>query len=101
VNGTYSASKAAGHSLLQGIRAELAPRGVKVLGVYPGPVDTRMTSGQEMPKATTEEVAQAILAGIENDQEEIYPDAMSQGVSAALTKAPKEVERQFAAMIPA
>ncbi|WP_026840271.1 SDR family oxidoreductase [Citrifermentans bremense] len=101
VNGTYSASKAAGHSLLQGIRAELAPQGVKVLGIYPGPVDTRMTSGQEMPKATTEEVVQAILEGIEKEQEEIYPDAMSKEVSAALLQAPKEVERQFSAMIPA
>lgn len=35
VNGTYSASKAAVHSLVQGVRAELAPAGVRVVGVYP------------------------------------------------------------------
>ena len=35
VNGTYCASKAAGHSLLQGVRAELAPRGIRVVGVTP------------------------------------------------------------------
>ena len=37
---TYSASKAAVHSLTQAARALLAPQGTAVLGVYPGPVDT-------------------------------------------------------------
>ena len=101
LNGTYCASKAAGHSLLQGLRAELAPRGVRVVGVYPGPVETRMTAGQEMPKATPGQIADAILAGLENGDEEIFPDPMSQHVHAMLLKAPKQVEREFAAMIPA
>ncbi|TWJ17581.1 SDR family oxidoreductase [Geobacter argillaceus] len=100
LNGTYCASKAAGHSLLQGVRAELAPRGIKVIGVYPGPVDTRMTAGQEIPKATPDQIADAILAGLENGDEEIFPDPMSQHVHAMLLKAPKQVEREFAAMIP-
>ncbi|GFE56282.1 SDR family oxidoreductase [Geobacter sp. AOG1] len=101
VNGTYCASKAAGHSLLQGVRAELAPRGVRVIGVYPGPVDTRMTAGQEMPKATPAEVATAILAGIENGEEDIFPDPMSQAVHGKLVLDPKQVVREFAAMVPA
>lgn len=99
-NGTYSASKAAVHSMLQGIRAELAPRGVRVVGVYPGPVDTRMTAGQETPKATPDDVAAAILAGIENNDEDIFPDSMSQEVHQGLLKEPKQVEKSFAAFIP-
>ncbi|WP_305731212.1 SDR family oxidoreductase [Trichlorobacter ammonificans] len=101
VNGTYCASKAAGHSLLQGMRAELAPRGIRVVGVYPGPVDTKMTAGQEMPKATPVQVASAILTGLERDAEDIFPDPMSQGVHEQLAKNAKQVEKQFAAMIPA
>ncbi|MBT1071278.1 SDR family oxidoreductase [Pelotalea chapellei] len=101
INGTYCASKAAVHSLLQGIRAELAPRGVRVVGVYPGPVDTRMTVGQEMSKATPEQVAAAIVAGLGNGDEDIFPDPMSLGVHAGLQKDPKRVEKEFAAMIPA
>jgi NAD(P)-dependent dehydrogenase (short-subunit alcohol dehydrogenase family) len=101
INGTYCASKAAVHSLLQGIRAELAPRGVRVVGVYPGPVDTRMTAGQEMPKATPDQVAAAILKGLENGDQDIYPDPLSQAVHAGLEKDPKQVEKEFAAMIPA
>lgn len=100
LNGTYCASKAAGHSLLQGVRAELSPRGVRVAGVYPGPVETRMTAGQKMPKATPDQVAAAILAGLENDDEDIFPDPMSQEVHRKLLEAPKKVEREFAAMIP-
>lgn len=101
VNGTYCASKAAGHSLLQGVRAELAPKGVRVIGVYPGPVDTKMTAGQEMPKTTPDQIASAILAGLELDVEDIFPDPMSQGVHEQLEKNAKQVEKQFAAMIPA
>lgn len=100
VNGTYCASKAAGHSLLQGVRAELVPRGIRVVGVYPGPVDTKMTAGQEMPKATPDQVASAILEGLEHDAEDIFPDPMSQGVHEQLEKNAKQVEKQFAAMIP-
>lgn len=100
VNGTYCASKAAGHSLLQGLRAELAPRNIQVVGVYPGPVDTNMTAGQEMPKAASDQVAAAIVAGLESGDEDIFPDPMSQGVYLGLEKSPKQVEKEFAAMIP-
>lgn len=101
LNGTYCASKAASHSMLQGLRAELAPRNIHVVGVYPGPVDTRMTAGQEMPKSTSDQVAAAIVTGLENGDEDIFPDPMSQGVHAGLEKNPKQVEKEFAAMIPA
>ncbi|HLO25709.1 MAG TPA: SDR family oxidoreductase [Geobacteraceae bacterium] len=100
LNGTYCASKAAVHSLLQGLRGELAPWGIRVVGVYPGPVDTKMTAGQEMPKVTPHQVATALLAGLENDDEDIFPDPMSQHVHAMLAKDPKQVEKEFAAMIP-
>lgn len=101
LNGTYCASKAAGHSLLQGLRAELAARNIRVAGVYPGPVDTDMTAGQEMPKATPDQVAAAIVAGLENGDEDIFPDPMSLDVHAGLHNDPKQVEKEFAAMIPA
>lgn len=100
LNGTYCASKAAVHSMLQGVRAELAPRGIRVVGAYPGPVDTKMTAGQEMPKATPDQVAAAILAGVENGDEDVFPDPMSRDVHLKLLKDPKQVEREFAAMIP-
>jgi len=101
LNGTYCASKAAGHSMLQGLRGELAARNVRVVGAYPGPVETRMTAGLEMPKATPEEVADAILTGLENGSEDIFPDPMSRGVHAQMESDAKQVEKQFATMVPA
>ena len=100
INGTYCASKAALHSLVQGVRAELAPGGVRVVGVYPGPVDTRLTAGLHMPKATPAEVAAAIVAGIVANEEEIFPDPMSQQVHDQLCADAKAVERRYATMIP-
>ena len=40
---TYSASKAALHSLTQAARVLLQAQGTSVFGVYPGPVDTDMS----------------------------------------------------------
>ena len=100
INGTYCASKAALHSLVQGVRAELAPGGVCVVGVYPGPVDTRLTAGLHMPKATPAQVAAAIVAGIVANEEEIFPDPMSQQVHDQLCADATAVERQYATMIP-
>ena len=59
---TYSASKAAAHSLTQGLRAELQKTNVLVTGVYPGPIQTDMTKGFDMQMDSPENVAKAVLA---------------------------------------
>lgn len=46
-NGHYSASKAAVNSLVKSFALELAPRGVRVNGVAPGPIATDMATGKE------------------------------------------------------
>lgn len=101
INGTYCASKAALHSMLQSLRGELAPKNIQVVGVYPGPVDTRMTAGLEMPKATPQQVADSIFEAFEGGAEDIYPDPMSQAVSQQLREDAKATEKQFSEMIPA
>ena len=96
---TYSASKAAVHSLTQGLRTLLSGQGTRVLGVYPGPVDTDMTRGFEMDKASPADVAGAILDGIEAGTEDIYPDPFALQFGEQFEKSPKESERQMAAMV--
>ncbi|MDJ0941006.1 MAG: SDR family oxidoreductase [Woeseiaceae bacterium] len=76
--GGYSASKAALFSLSQGIRIELAPRGISVHTVNPGPIDTDMARDLDMEKTSAEETARNIVAGLENDEAEIFPDPASQ-----------------------
>ena len=74
---TYSISKAAALSLSQSLRALLGGRGVRVHVVLPGPVDTDMTRGLDIPKASPESVARAIFDGLGKGEEEIFPDPMS------------------------
>jgi len=96
---TYSASKAAAHSLTQAARALLAGQGTTVHGVYPGPVDTDMARGIEMDKATPAEVAAAILDGIEAGSSDIYPDPFAVGFGQQFEASPKASEAQIAAVV--
>ncbi|MEI9926172.1 MAG: SDR family oxidoreductase [Bradyrhizobium sp.] len=94
--GSYCASKAAAFSLTQGLRGELAPQGVHVVGALPGAVDTRMTAGLPIPKMTTAEAATEILDGFESGEEDIYVGEMARGIAQGLAHDPKAVERQLA-----
>ena len=97
----YSASKAAAFSLSQSLRALLAGRGVSVLAVLPGPVDTEMTRGLDIPKSSPEYVAAAILDGVENGEEEIFPDPLSASMADGWRSGfAKAFERQNTALLP-
>ena len=98
----YSISKAAAFSLTQSLRALVAGQGVRVHAVLAGPVDTDMTRGFDIPKASPESVARAIFDGMENDEEDIFPDPMSSAMADDWRSgAVKAFERQMAAFVPA
>ena len=98
----YSISKAAALSLSQSLRALLGGRGVRVHVVLPGPVDTDMTRGLDIPKASPESVARAIFDGLGKGEQEIFPDPMSASMAEGWRSgAVKALERQFAAYIEA
>jgi NAD(P)-dependent dehydrogenase (short-subunit alcohol dehydrogenase family) len=97
----YSISKAAALSLTQSLRALWAGRGVSVHAVLAGPVDTDMSRDLPIPKASPESVARAIFDGVENGDEDIFPDPMSQSVAEGWRNGvAKALERQFAAFVP-
>jgi NAD(P)-dependent dehydrogenase (short-subunit alcohol dehydrogenase family) len=98
--GSLAASKAAALSLTQGVRAELAQQGTKVLAIMPGAVDTDMTRDFPPPKMAPIDVVHAALAALEQDLEEAYPGDMAMGVHKGLASDPKAVERQFATFLP-
>jgi hypothetical protein len=61
-----------------------------------------MSRGLDIPKASPESVARAIFDGVENEEEEIFPDPMSQSVAESWRSGPaKSLERQFAALVEA
>ena len=73
----YSISKAAAFSLTQSLRVLLAGRGVRVHAVLPGPVDTDMLKGVDIPKASPESVARAVFDALDTGEEDIFPDPAS------------------------
>ena len=97
----YSISKAAAFSLTQSLRALLAGQGVRVHAVLTGPVDTDMTRGFDIPKASAESVARAIFDGVENGEEEdIFPDPTSASLADGWRDGvAKAFERQNAAFV--
>jgi short-subunit dehydrogenase len=98
----YSISKAAAFSLTQSLRALLAGRDVRVHAVLTGPVDTDMTRGFDIPKASATSVARAIFDGVEKGEEDIFPDPMSAAMAESWRNgAAKALERQNAALAQA
>jgi NAD(P)-dependent dehydrogenase (short-subunit alcohol dehydrogenase family) len=102
ISPAYSISKAAAFSLTQSLRATLAGQGVDVHAVLPGPVDTDMVRDLDIPKASPQSVARAILDGLAKGEEEIFPDPFSQALADSWNSgAVKALERQNAALISA
>jgi NAD(P)-dependent dehydrogenase (short-subunit alcohol dehydrogenase family) len=98
----YSISKAAAFSLTQSLRLLLERHGVSVHGVLTGPTDTQMTRDLDIPKASPQSVAQAIFDGIENAEEDIFPDPLSRTLADGWRGGvAKQFERQNAALVPA
>lgn len=94
--GGYAASKAAAWSLTQALRGELGKKGVRVHAAFPGPIDTDMVRGMDMPKTSPDEVARSILDGLAADLDDIAPDPTAQDVLATYLRDPRELERRFA-----
>jgi NAD(P)-dependent dehydrogenase (short-subunit alcohol dehydrogenase family) len=98
---SYAISKAAALSMTQSLRALLAGEGVAVHGVFLGPVDTDMTRGFEIPKASPESVAAGIFDGLANGEEDIFPDPLSESIADGWRNGvAKAFERQYAGFVP-
>ena len=97
----YSASKAALFSATQAARVELAGKSIKVVGIFPGPIDTEMAKDFPIDKTSPEVTAENIVKGIVAGHEDIFPDPMSQQVSQLWLHDYKALEKQFASMASA
>jgi NAD(P)-dependent dehydrogenase (short-subunit alcohol dehydrogenase family) len=83
---SYSVSKAALWSATDSMRLELAPRGVQVVGVYVGLVDTDMGWFADGPKSAPAEVVRQVLDGVESGADEVLADEFTRQVRAQLGK---------------
>jgi NAD(P)-dependent dehydrogenase (short-subunit alcohol dehydrogenase family) len=86
VGASYGVSKAAVWSATDSMRLELAPRGVQVVGVYVGYVDTDMASFTDAPKSDPAEVVRQVLDGVEAGADEVLADELTRNVRAQLNE---------------
>ncbi|HEX4410296.1 MAG TPA: SDR family NAD(P)-dependent oxidoreductase [Xanthobacteraceae bacterium] len=95
-HGTYSASKAAALSLAQCLRAEMATTGVRVINVFPGPIDDEWNQALLPPKIAPQRLAADIVAALRGGAEDIYPGDIAQDWLARWRDNPKALERELA-----
>lgn len=81
----YSASKSAAWSLTNALRNELVPQKTQVLGLHMGYVDTDLTRGFEVPKASPEDIVKRALDGLEAGHDEVLADEITQQVKQGMT----------------
>jgi NAD(P)-dependent dehydrogenase (short-subunit alcohol dehydrogenase family) len=96
VAGSYSATKAALIALSQALRGDLEHKGVRVITVLPGAIDTDMNRDYHGPKTPPGQIAAGVLRAIESEAIEtaIGEDAVS--IMDTLASNPLEAERLFA-----
>jgi NAD(P)-dependent dehydrogenase (short-subunit alcohol dehydrogenase family)/uncharacterized OB-fold protein len=94
-HGTFSASKAAALSLSQCLRAELRPGGVRVINVFPGPIDDEWSQALPPPKLSAEALAKAVVNALKDGVEDVYPGEAAQEWLARWRENPKVLEKEL------
>ena len=93
-NAVYGATKAALNTYLESLYHRLTRRGVRVVTIKPGPVDTPMTKGLKMPgMAPPEPVAQEILEAARAGVRVAYVPAKWKLVMAVIRAIPAPIFR--------
>lgn len=94
-NGTFSASKAA--ALSQCLRAEMLSVGVRVLNVFPGPIDDEWNRLLPPPKLTPAALAKAVINALSDGVEDVFPGDVAQEWLARWEASQKSLERDLGA----
>jgi len=95
-HGTYSASKAAAHSLAQCQRAELHGSGIRVVNVFPGPIDDEWNQNLPPPKLAPAALAAAVVRALRDGVEDVYPGDVAHEWFERWRDDPKVLERELA-----
>ncbi len=96
-HGTFSASKAAALSLAQCQRAEMRPAGLRVINVFPGPIDDEWNQNMPPPKLAPGALASAVIGALRDGIEDVYPGDVAQEWLERWHENPKVLEREIAA----
>jgi NAD(P)-dependent dehydrogenase (short-subunit alcohol dehydrogenase family)/uncharacterized OB-fold protein len=94
-HGTFSASKAAALSLSQCLRAEMRAAGVRVINVFPGPIDDEWNRTLPPPKLPPDALAKAVIGALQDGVEDAYPGDVAQEWLARWKDNPQVLEREI------
>jgi NAD(P)-dependent dehydrogenase (short-subunit alcohol dehydrogenase family)/uncharacterized OB-fold protein len=94
-HGTFSASKAAAFALSQNLRAEMRHAGIRVVNVFPGPIDDEWNQLVPPPKLGASALAKAIVAALRHGVEDIYPGDVAQDIVTRFRESQKVLEREL------
>ena len=89
-----AAAYAAAHSFSQSLRAQMLVAGIRVVNVFPGPVEIEGEGGAALlPAILAEAIVQSLRAGVED----VYPGAVAQEWFSIWRANPKVLERELSA----
>jgi NAD(P)-dependent dehydrogenase (short-subunit alcohol dehydrogenase family)/uncharacterized OB-fold protein len=94
-HGTFSASKAAAFALSQNLRAEMRQAGIRVMNVFPGPIDDEWNQLVPPPKLGAPALATAIVRALRGGVEDLYPGDIAQDIVARFRESQKVLEREL------
>jgi NAD(P)-dependent dehydrogenase (short-subunit alcohol dehydrogenase family)/uncharacterized OB-fold protein len=94
-HGTFSASKAAALSLSQNLRAEMRHSGIRVVNVFPGPIDDEWNQLVPPPKLAPAALAKAIVTALRDGVEDVYPGDVAQDIVMRFRESQKVLEREL------
>jgi short-subunit dehydrogenase len=94
-HGTFSASKSAALSFAQCLRAQLRSSGIRVLNVFPGPIDEPGFRDVPQPKLLPRALARAIVEALHYGQEDCYPGDVAQDFLRRWRQDPKVLELEM------
>ncbi len=95
-HGTFSASKAAAYSLTQNLRAEMRSGGIRVINIFPGPIDDEWNQLLPPPKVSAQSLASAMVRALRDGIEDVFPGDVAQEWLERWRENPKVLERELA-----
>jgi len=94
-HGTFSASKAAAYSLSQAMRADFKASAIRVINVFPGPIDDEWSQLIPPPKLAPARLARDIISALCDGVEDVYPGDVAQEILERWLENPKILEREL------
>jgi NAD(P)-dependent dehydrogenase (short-subunit alcohol dehydrogenase family)/uncharacterized OB-fold protein len=94
--GTFCESKAAAYSLSHALRGEMQASGIRVINIFPGPVDDQWHQTVPAPKVAPSAIAGAIINALKDGVEDVYVGDIARDIFARWRDDPKALEREGA-----